>query len=350
MSHVIHVWESPVPDGIDAAAAVLSLQGTRATGSHAKFVQLAAALKQRWAEHLASHPDSDPPWLYDEPPRHRDRAVWAIQVEPSQAELAARLLAAAARPLGLVVFDDQFARLWLPDGRVFGDAPDAPAAASDDARGDPPLRSKTQVFGTLHDRLASLLGPLGWTGRRQDAHFAIAHDETRFEVGFGCVAHAPEFQLSLAVTVLPRLAPPWDALATRWGDRCHLQVEPLLARAGAALPGPYVEAHVRYSRVTTEAELAAFADACRAVLAEVVLPFLRSCQTLALLERRLHPPAGEPALFVAPYIASVLAAALRRPDVAALIEASVQSRREPWIRDKLRQLAAEIEQTRRDAG
>lgn len=344
MSHVIHVWESPVPDSLDAAAALLPSLAGQPAASPARFEALAVALRQRGADHRRRHPGDDSPWVLGEPGAHGGSAVWRLQVLPAQAELAAELLVAAARPLGFVVFDEQRPALWLPDGRVLGAA--APARAALGPEAPAPLRSKAQVFGLLHERLKPLLAPAGWTGRRQDALFTADNGRVRFEIGFGCVARAPEIQLALALSILPRLPPPWDALAVRWGDRCHVLVDELMAAAGLALPGPVVQAHVRYVRVTTESELLAFADACRSALESLLLPFLHTCQTLPELERRLNPRAGEAPAFVPSYIGPLVAAALGRPDVADLIEACIRARREPWVQDKYRQLAADIEQAR----
>lgn len=343
MSHVIHVWESPVPDGLESASRLLQTHGGRPAAQNPKYRQLAATVRDRLAAHLASDPDAETPWAYDDPDGRCNSAFWDVQVKPAGAALASKLLAEAARPLGLVVFDEQLARLWLPDGRVFGlDGDETRPATAPPAS----LRSKSQVFGLLHDNLKALLIPLGWKGDRKQASFAFDAGEVRFEIGFGCVDRAPVFDLAMAATVVPRLPQPWQSLATRWADRCQVLIDDLLAAVGIEWPGTAVQAHVRYVRVDDMAGLQQLADAQLEVVRRVLLPLFQSCSTLEHLERRVNPPAGQPRVFLSTYLGPILAEAVHSPRAGTVMSESIAARREPWIQDKFRQLAADLDQAR----
>lgn len=345
MSHLIHVWETPLPDGLDAADDVLRRLAQRPAPPNPKFHRLMEAVCRRLAAGAstgASHdgPD-DPPWVYGAPDGRSDTLAYSVQVLPSAAARVYALMADEARALGLVVYDEQLACLALPDGRRYGATPPAPPAA-----GAAPLASKAQVHRVLYARLHELLEPQGWSVRRQDAACARDGAEVRWELGFGCVARPPVFELALAATVVPRLPEPWRALAETWGASCHVLVDELLASAGFAWPGEAVQAHVRYTRLADEAALQAWSYACARAVGHMLLPFLHDCGTLAGLERHVNAAEGEPARFVPTYIGPILAHAVGSPRAEAVLAARLESRREPWIRDKYRALAADIARLR----
>lgn len=336
MSHVIHAWETPAVDDLDAAGQVLQTQAKRPAAPNPKFAILMATVQQ------ALHPqpeDEDSPWVGGPPDGHCSTVVYGVQVEPAQAARAFGLMAKAAGPLGLTVFDDQLGWLALPDGRRLGVPPPSPPAPA----GPAPLKSKAKVFGLLHARLHELLGPLGWAGRRQDAAFAWDGPEVRCEIGFGCVARPPVFELALSGCLLPQLPPPWQSLASSWGNRCFVRLDDLLAAAGFQLPGPVVQAHVRYTRLTDEAALNDWARACTRAVGHVLLPFLQDGLTLAGLEAKVNPPPGQPCYFVPSYIDVILAHAMGNPRADAVLAAAIEARREPWTRDKFRQLGEQID-------
>jgi hypothetical protein len=340
MSHILHSWEHPLPTSLDDAARIVSELARHPAPPNPRFAQLAGALAQWSAQQQADDPELGLPWVSGLPSGHSRTALWTVQVEPALADLAAQALVAAARPLGLVVFDDQRPALWLPDGRVLGDGAAAPTPATGP---DAPLRSKAQVARVLRSALAPVLAPHGWAPGDGHTLGTLQAEAADFEIGWGGTARPPAFELALAVTVIPRLPPPWDTLARRWGDRGHLLLDELLARAGRPLPGPVVQAHVRYTRVVTVAELEAFAWACAAAVDAHVLPVLDSCRQLAGLEQRLNPPEGEPEHFVPGPLGLIVAACLGRPGLAALLDRRIAPlHKQPWRQDKLRQLAQEI--------
>lgn len=343
MSHVIHVWETPTVDDLDAAGHVLQTQAKRPTAPNPKFATLMAAVQQ--ALHRQPE-DEDSPWVCGPPDGHCDTVVYGVQVEPALAARAFGLMADAAGPLGLTVFDDQLGRLALPDGRRLGVPPPHPPAPA----GQAPLTSKARVFGVLYARLHELLGPLGWDGRRQDAAFAKDGPEVRCEIGFGCVARSPVFELALSACLRPQLPPPWQPLAKAWGDRCFVQLDELLAAAGFKLPGEVVQAHVRYTRVADAAALDHWARACTRAVGHVLLPFMHDGLTLAGLEAKVNPPPGRTSLFVPTYIDIILAHAVGNSRADAVLAAAIENRREPWIRDKYRQLGAQIAELRAGLG
>jgi hypothetical protein len=346
MSYVVNVWESPVPTDLDSATDILSKYSDESTPQNPKYLQFAAALKALSDEHLAADPDNELPWVYGVPDGRCEYAVWNVQVETSAIALALRMLVKAARPLGLTIYDEQAAALWLPDGRVIGDPGIDEVPASPPSGAPIPLRSKTKVYGAIHDSLKGLLHPLGWTSDRKRAHFGRDDGAVRFEFSLSGTERPPRFELALFPSIIPRLSEPWQALMTEWSSGASVLFDDLLAEAGLELPGEPVNGFVRSVRIRDEAGLSKLTAALPAVVEKVLLPVFRSCDSLERLERRLNPMPGEPRIFFASYLGPIMAAALGNPRADEVMRELIELRQAKWGPEKLLRLKSEIAQVR----
>jgi hypothetical protein len=111
MSYVVHVWEHPEPRTLKNADSLHNFLSSKRSRPNPKWRLLAERVEARMAEiglPLLAWPDESPP-----DPNHTERSL-PIRIA-DQGEFL-DVLVEVATSLGLSVFDDQAARLYLPFG------------------------------------------------------------------------------------------------------------------------------------------------------------------------------------------------------------------------------------------
>jgi hypothetical protein len=341
MSHVVHFWETPVPRSFGEAGSMLGSVEAQRGGDVGKLAALVEALGRIADAKAARDPSFGEPWVYELPKGRRDSALLSVQVRPHAFAVILNGVAAASRALGLTMFDDQAGLLCLPDGQILG--PAGPTSLPAHAPEEPTeLKSKRQVFALLHDALKPLMAPLGFRGSKKDASFVRETKAVRHQVGFGLVDRAPLFEVGIHASVEPVLAPPWRELGTKWGARCPLLIDAIAAAAGVLVPGDRPFVSTRYARVSDLAALDGLMAGYRELLSKAIVPFLDSCDTIAHLDRRANPGPGELRCIMSTYSCPIVAAVSGSGRVEQVVAECIQQAREDWIKNKYRDLLAQI--------
>jgi len=121
MSYVIHIWEEPIPTSLEHAGELIAelIRAPKTAEPNPKYVEAAERLtaKYPFEQDLGVDPEgevwSDGPLM----PRRGDR-IWGVGLLSQSASEVQPFVVTVANQLGLVVYDMQIGRAYLPDGTV----------------------------------------------------------------------------------------------------------------------------------------------------------------------------------------------------------------------------------------
>lgn len=200
MSHVVHLWQQPLPTSLAQAEAMLvELRQQLRVGPDPAAATLLAAIESALPE------DGEAEDWWNEVPQADSRSP-VLSLAPAVAELTTVLPAieSAARRLGWLVFDPQAGEVRLPSGPVLSRA-GARLEAAPAVPMPPDLdESRTARKAWLHQSLAPVFTRRGWRALKGDFCFgkkypwgqARVHSEMK---GHDVLSHGVWLSLKLPV-------------------------------------------------------------------------------------------------------------------------------------------------------
>jgi len=122
MSYVIHIWEEPVPTSLEHASELVGqlIRAPKAAEPNPKYVEAAKRLTAKYP--FGEDPGVDPEgevWS-DGPLRpRRGERIWGVGLLSQYVSEVQPFVVSVSNQLGLVVYDMQLGKAYLPDGTVF---------------------------------------------------------------------------------------------------------------------------------------------------------------------------------------------------------------------------------------
>ena len=121
MGYVIHIWEEPVPTSLEHADELVGelIRAPKTAVPNPKNVEAAARL-------TAKYPFEEDPWADPEgevwsdgplTPRRGER-IWSVGVLSQYLSEVQPFVVSVSNQLGLIVYDMQLGKAYLPDGTV----------------------------------------------------------------------------------------------------------------------------------------------------------------------------------------------------------------------------------------
>lgn len=152
MSYIVHVWEVPVPATAEDAEMTHRLLASQTVPQNPKFVAFARKLTDRFPciTTLDDEAAEDAVWTDGPLNGVTDKPLYGVGLRTDALRAVMPAIIEAARGLGLVVYDMQDGRAFLPDGTVLGASPAQVAAGGTDAGR---LQSKAQALSILKEAL-----------------------------------------------------------------------------------------------------------------------------------------------------------------------------------------------------
>lgn len=203
-----------------------------------------------------------------------------------------------------------------------------PAPAAAPVQPAPPALDRARVLQALHEALAPSLEGAGFRRRAGQGVYELAAPAARFQVHLQCESRAPTHEVS----VHPRLVLPGTRplALMQWlapdGTRVSLNVPALATAHGlGTLADP--TAHERDRCVETPDDLDALCRRWQRLIEGAVLPLVGRCASVQGLEQALRE---QPAWFGPNLVSLVLAAALGREDLDAIVRRLCQHTTIHW--------------------
>ena len=316
MSHLLHVWESPLPTSVAEAVAIRTRLQREGAAPSPRFALLAARLTARHPDIDASDDDdADPGAWTDGPLAANGRGpVFGIGIQAHAAAAVVPFVVATARALGLVVLDEESGLVFLPDGRVLGQrvaaAPPPP----------PPDRtlSRRDVLQALQQALVPQLMAAGFQAAQEDGGFVRTLPAARLAVSFGCESRTPAHEVWVHTRLVMPGSQPLALLQLLAPDAIGFSVnhDELAAAAGLVWPRPS-HTYGTPTIVETPNDLQALCAHWQQRLDAVLLPLVEQGRSLRGLEQLLRE---HPQWFSPQQASLALSAACGRGDLPAMAE------------------------------
>jgi hypothetical protein len=314
MSHLLHVWESPLPASVAEAVAIRTHLQREGAAPSPRFALLAARLTARHPDIDADDDDDADPGVWTDGPLAANGRgpVFGIGIQAHAAAAVVPFVVATARALGLVVLDEESGLVFLPDGRVLGQrpAPEAPPPPPDRAL------TRADVLQALHQALGPRLAAAGFVPEEDEYDYQLAMPAARALVKFECESRSPQHRVSVCLRLVMPGTQPLALLQLLAPHRIGFGVldhEPAAA-AGLVWPGAS-PAYGAGSFIETAAELQSLCEHWQRRLDGALLPLVERCRSLRGLEQVLRE---QPTCFGPQQASLALAAAFGRTDLAAL--------------------------------
>ena len=160
MSYVIQVWEQPVPAAFEDAEDILDRLFREGAGKpSAKLDQLVKTLWARYPKDLETDRD-DPVWddTFSKDGREPLK-VETLAIATPHLDEVVPVVAKTATDLGLVAYDPQYGTVYLPDGRILGQAPPVAREAAPAGPTAPGAPAELLDVDDATSRFVAAMGP-----------------------------------------------------------------------------------------------------------------------------------------------------------------------------------------------
>ena len=118
MSYVVHLWEAESPPSLHFANQLHTQLTNTAAAANPKFAQLARALIGQFPSEVGGLDEAGAAWVESPPDGQTDSRVYSLGLYDDGITCLLPVLVEKATGLGLTVYDDQAARVYLPGGWV----------------------------------------------------------------------------------------------------------------------------------------------------------------------------------------------------------------------------------------
>lgn len=304
MSYVLQIWKQPAglstPDSVEAVARQLDELHANASGGDERFIKLVQVLTGHFpcicSEEAQQIPESDWAWTDGPLDGRTSSAVYNIGLASGRLKEVTRCVVTESRQLGLNVFDEQAAIVYLADGSVLGATELSSGQDQDDAPEGPELGQ------IVFDRLAPLLIGHGFKARKSDRSFRRSHprgwqeiDVSSWYMGFSINSYGRDNPVIELINTVAWQKPPQDIV--RYGVYYAGQPIWMDEKADFLERGMYVVS--RYS------ELEKVVEHAYAKVAGRLLPILERCTTIEGLDQLFNTPPITESIFFKGYRSGV---------------------------------------------
>jgi hypothetical protein len=281
MSYIVHVWEDSVPASIQEAERIHRQIAGQQTPQNPKFIALASKLTASFPSDSALEDDDDSVWTDGAINGLSDHAVYGIGIQTAALAVVLPVLVRLAKELQLVVYDMQAARLYRPDGQVFGQTDNVGGALLQEEGLREPLQRKGQVLALLKQALEPVMTIRGF--KPNAVGFSKKLKEVEQLIVFDIGDYVTK-EIRIYATIELKLSGPLKQIAEDYTSGSCSLVLPVLFE-GKALP-PFTVRHVGVQFLATFVdELLILGQKLSHVLSEAILPKLAGLETVAGLNQ-----------------------------------------------------------------